>query len=333
MSLIDVVIPTFNRQARLRRTLLALANQSFQDFRVIVADDGSSPSVAGELGGDQFGLRRLDIVTGPGNAGPATARNRAVAAGSAPFIAFVDDDVDPAPEWLRAHLSVMAEGGAVASFGPLLPPAGWRPTPWNLWEARTLQREYERMEAGVYQPTWRQFFTGNALLRREDLQAVGGFDARLRRAEDIELALRLHRIGCRFAFQPGAIGWHDARRTQESWLRIPREYAEVDRLLEREHPDLAWATTVAEERASRPRAVRVLRPAAGRSMLRAAVTAGLMRLATSALAAGSERVALAACSVAYDFEYSAAYRAAAHGPVTPPRPRKPGINAASTPLT
>src|SRR6185295_4881663 len=90
-------------------------------------------------------------------------------------------------------------------IGPLAAPPDWRPTPWNRWEAETVEAEYDRMIRGVYEPTWRQFFTGNAFLRRADFLDAGGFNETFRRAEDIELGYRLHRLGCEFVFEPEAI--------------------------------------------------------------------------------------------------------------------------------
>ena len=117
-------------------------------------------------------------------------------------------------------------------IGPLLPPAGGRwPTPWTRWEARTLERQYAEMLAGAWAASPRQFYTGNASVRREHLVELGGFDAGLRRAEDVELGFRLRDRGLRFLFEPEAAGFHDARRSYRSWLRAARQYGAVDALL------------------------------------------------------------------------------------------------------
>ncbi len=173
MATVDVVIATFNRPARLARTLAALEGQTRRDFGVIVIDDASTPPVESTLDPRFFASLRLRVLRLDDNHGPGRARNLGIAASEADLIAFVDDDVDPVPGWLATHVAV-ADPQTV-SIGPLLAPPGWRPTPWNWWEAATLAREYRRMEEGLYAPTFRQFFTGNALVHRADLIAAGLF--------------------------------------------------------------------------------------------------------------------------------------------------------------
>src|SRR5262249_47861284 len=80
------------------------------------------------------------------------------------------------------------------------------------------------MNAGVYAPTFRQFYTGNASLPRRRFLEVGGFDTRFRRAEDVELAYRLDRVGILWIWNPDAVGHHYAERSFQSWLRTARDY-------------------------------------------------------------------------------------------------------------
>src|SRR5690606_14127087 len=109
--------------------------------------------------------------------GPAAARNRAVAAGDAPYVAFIDDDVRAEPDLLARQAAMMrARGPNTILIGPLCAPPDWRPTAWNRWEAAQLEVEYGRMARGEYRPTWRQFHTGNAFLPRATFEALGGFD-------------------------------------------------------------------------------------------------------------------------------------------------------------
>jgi GT2 family glycosyltransferase len=246
---VDVVIATYNRPDALMTCLEALCNQSHRDFRVIVVDD-ASPVDSETVVRERFS-RRLDLLwlRLPQNGGPAFARNAGVAAGSAPLVCFVDDDVVASPGLLVAHCAALRDGQRRAvSIGPLRAPRDWKPTPWNRWEAKTLEREYRRMTQGEYAPTWRQLFTGNAMLRREDFERVGGFDVRYKRAEDIELGYRLWKNQCEFPFTPFAIGWHYAERSLQSWMRIPAMYAETDLAMARAYPELDWLRCVDGER-------------------------------------------------------------------------------------
>jgi GT2 family glycosyltransferase len=306
--LVTVVIATYNRHARLRRTLASLAAQTVHDFAVVVVDDAGSSPVGAEVLAALTPDIPARVVRMERNGGAGAARNAGIAASSSEFIAFIDDDVDATPGWLGAHLRAMTDSG-MASIGPLLPPADWRPLSWNLWEARTLEREYARIARGLYPAGWRQFFTGNAMVRRADLVAAGGFDATFRRAEDIELGVRLEDAGVRFVLTTEAAGWHYARRTFASWRRMAAQYAEADVAIDAKHPRLAWRRVVAAEQSRRHPGLRMARNGILRSKLRAPVVfaaAGAARVLTPL----HEAAGLRALSLAYDLEYHAALKAA-----------------------
>jgi GT2 family glycosyltransferase len=312
----DVVIATYNRHASLNRCLEALCLQTEPDFGVILVDDGSDPPVSRTIEAPTLAALRPRIVTTPGNGGPARARNLGVRASEAEIVAFIDDDVVACPEWMERHLAAHDAGGESGIvIGPLRAPADWRPTAWNLWEARTLEVEYRRMLQHVYEPTWRQFFTGNASLRRETLLAAGGFNETFTRAEDIELAYRMHRLGARFLFEPSAIGWHYAERTIASWLAIPRAYARFDVMIDSLYPELEWLKLIESE-------FRLRHPfsRAGEATLRrlSAETPGVnvaVALARAFHAAGLSRLTVPLLSFAYSVEHrrSLARSTAGHG--------------------
>ena len=264
------------------------------------------------------------------NGGPARGRNRGVEAAAADVVLFVDDDVVADTHLVQRHAAAHEHAnGALAAIGPLRAPADWHPTPWNYWEAATLEFQYERMERGDYAPTWRQFFTGNASVSRTAFVEAGGFDESLRRGEDVELALRMSLRGCRFAFLPRAIGWHYARRTRASWLAIPRQYAEVDVLMDRLHPQLRWLNVVERELHQRhaltTAATRILSAGPARSI---AVSASIAAAETMFRARG-RRASNALLSLVYSLEYAHSLAGAKASQAAMPQP----FNAASTGLS
>lgn len=313
MTSITVVTPTYNRRAQLARCLDALANQSVAGFEVIVVDDASPEPVAQWLDGDAYPFE-LTVLRMTSNGGPARARNRAAAAARGEVLAFVDDDVVADRGLLAAHLASLERlGPHGVSIGPLAAPPDWKPTPWNRWEAETIAVEYRRMVRGDYAPTWRQFFTGNAMLRRDDFLDVGGFDESFKRAEDIEFAYRLSRRGATFGFEPGAIGWHYAERPLASWRRIPSQYAEFDLAIDRIHPELRWQQRIAVETRRRHWLTRGVDSAA--SLIRgerttAGLAIGVARIAHAARMAGVSSPLL---SLAFQLEYNRAHRELTQG--------------------
>ena len=232
---VSIVVATYNRCAGLARLLRALDEQTYpaSQFEVVVVDDGSSDATP-EL------LRTVDVPYAlrsyaQSNSGPAAARNLGVAQARGSLILFLDDDIVPAPGLVAAHVAAHGDATHTVVTGPLSPPPpAWRQPAWDRWDTMHLQEQYQAMTAGVFACTQRQFFTGNASLRRSLFDEAGGFDPRFKRAEDLELAWRMSALGARFTFEPRADGLHYSARPFRSWRRAAYLYGRYDVLMERE---------------------------------------------------------------------------------------------------
>jgi HAD superfamily hydrolase (TIGR01662 family) len=184
----DLVVPTVGRES-LGRLLAALAAASGPlPGQVLLVDDRASDRTAPPLPCPPPRLAdRLRVVRGRA-AGPAAARNLGWRRATAPWVAFLDDDVEPGPTWLAdleadlAGLPPEVAGSQGRLRVPL--PAGRRPTDW------------ERNVHGLQTARWA---TADMAYRRAVLEEVGGFDERFPRAyrEDADLALRVLRAGHR----------------------------------------------------------------------------------------------------------------------------------------
>jgi GT2 family glycosyltransferase len=228
MVLVSVVVPTYNRLARLKHVLLALKEQSFpaDRFEVVVVSDGSSDGTHAYLESVSTPYKLTKVIQA--NRGPAAARNQGVAHATGEYILFLDDDVVPTPSLIAEHMDLHARNPQAVVLGPMLSPNDFAYTPWVAWEQAMLMKQYDAMNHGEWQPTPRQFYTGNSSLRRRYLLEAGGFDERYRRAEDIELAYRLEQFELTFLFNPRAIGYHYAERSYASWSQTPYHYGRND---------------------------------------------------------------------------------------------------------
>lgn len=97
---ISVVIPLFNKGPYIARTLDSVLKQTFQDFKVIVVDDGSTDDGAEIVRG--FDDPRIQLIQQP-NQGESVARNRGVDESLSDFVAFLDAD----DEWMPKHLETI----------------------------------------------------------------------------------------------------------------------------------------------------------------------------------------------------------------------------------
>ena len=111
--LFSVVIPTYGRPRQLTACLQSLArlDDSRGAFEVIVVDDGSEtpPQAAIAAAGV-----RLDVaLLQQSHAGPAAARNAGALKARGAFLAFTDDDCQPAPDWLQHVGQTSGRGSGV----------------------------------------------------------------------------------------------------------------------------------------------------------------------------------------------------------------------------
>jgi GT2 family glycosyltransferase len=228
LATIAVVTPTHQRRQSLMLVLDGLARQNCDPslFSVVVVCDGCTDGTQAALRERSFPFRLTVLEQFPAN-GPASARNLALSAAQEPILLFLDDDVIPGENLIEVHAAHHRSRDDVVVIGPLLAPRKLR-QPWIRWEADTLRKQYDEMQEGAWSPTARQFYTGNASVRREHVMAVGGFDARYRRGEDVDLAFRLQRRGLAFVFDPKAPGVHIANRTFGAWVDAAREYGRVE---------------------------------------------------------------------------------------------------------
>lgn len=231
--LASIVLPTYNRRARLGSVLDALARQTVAPdaFEVVVVNDGSADDTAAFLDAYRAKFRLRPIHQA--NSGPATARNTGIMAAEGKYVVFLDDDVVPVETFLAAHLRAHQSDDMLVVLGPLSSLPYYR-QPWVAWEQAKLELQYQAMLRGDWQPTFRQFWTGNASVLREHLLAVGGFDVGFLRGEDIELGYRLHLRGLGFVFNSAAQGFHHAERSLASWVHAHDSYGRLEvRIFER----------------------------------------------------------------------------------------------------
>src|ERR1019366_3605324 len=117
---ISVIIPTYQRQNVLARTLPTVFGQVFppDDYEVIVVVDGSMDGTV-ELLRQQKPACRLRIVEVP-HRGQATARNHGMKLATGELALFLDDDILCDRLLLQAHAHAHADAPPHVVFGPIL---------------------------------------------------------------------------------------------------------------------------------------------------------------------------------------------------------------------
>lgn len=102
-NFVSVIIPVYNREIELKRAIKSVLNQSFQDFEIIVIDDGSSIDIKRII--EEFNSDRLVYLRNEKNKGISFSRNRGISLAKGDLIAFLDSD----DEWLKDKLKKQIE--------------------------------------------------------------------------------------------------------------------------------------------------------------------------------------------------------------------------------
>ncbi len=98
----SVVIPLYNKKPHIKRSVCSVLNQSYQNFELIVVDDGSSDGSLDEL--KNINDKRLKVFKQE-NAGVSSARNLGIKKSNADYVAFLDAD----DEWSILFLENICE--------------------------------------------------------------------------------------------------------------------------------------------------------------------------------------------------------------------------------
>jgi glycosyltransferase involved in cell wall biosynthesis/GT2 family glycosyltransferase len=238
--LVSVVIPTHNRPDKLPETLRALAAQNFDDFEIIVVDDGSHPPAdLGEYSQDA----RFRLLRTPGIERSA-ARNLGAKNARGEYLVFLDDDITTEPDFLQRHYEAQREWKNVLAVGGIFLPDQVLETPLGKFRHAIEQNVVPQTRGLVEMKNF--CAAANMSITRTSFEALGGFDEDLRSSEDQDLALRHTARGGVIAYLPDASVLHrdgalDIRSYCKRWewgseysIPFAKRYADFPDVKERE---------------------------------------------------------------------------------------------------
>jgi len=189
MPRVSVIIPAYNRGPLLLEAIESVRRQTFQDFEVVVVDDGSTEdirSIAETVADGRVRYFRQQ------NGGLSRARNRGLAEARGDFLTFLDSDDVFLPNKLEVQVRELDERPGVGLIA-----GGWL----NIDGAgRLISKMPPRREIPLDLEGWLlecPFVVHAPLIRHEWARKVGGFDPQQDGCEDWDYWLRLARCGCR----------------------------------------------------------------------------------------------------------------------------------------
>jgi glycosyltransferase involved in cell wall biosynthesis len=191
IPLVSVIIPLYNKEDRIAGTIKSVLSQSFDDFEVIVVNDGSRDRSAEAV--EPF-LADLNYVE-QANSGPGAARNRGIELARGKYIAFLDADDKWLPEKLQTQVKFMEahpdlqwsgmntfleDGSGNVPSRTLVPYELWKSTDWLIFE-----NWFDISINTHISPT------SSVIVRAAAVNEVGGFDPSIPAGQDMDLWIRL----------------------------------------------------------------------------------------------------------------------------------------------
>ncbi len=173
--MISVIVPAYNASPYIEETLDSILNQTFQEFEIIVVDDGSTDGTVDIVNRYVGKDSRIRLVQQE-NEGSSKARNTGIALAKYDWIAPVDSDDVLLPQRFEKQLAAAAQYPQVIGWGTYATRITLEGRPYSVQETGpTTLEEFHRMryETGeiVVMPA------SSVLLRKEFVQKVGGYSS------------------------------------------------------------------------------------------------------------------------------------------------------------
>lgn len=183
--LISIIIPVYNGETTIGSCLKSVFDSDYDDFEVIVVDDGStdgSPAIARGF--------PCSVIEMKGNAGPSAARNRGAEASRGEILFFLDSDIiiekDTVKEIARTFQNKPEISAVFCSYQKNTVPSDFYSEYKNFVHHYTHQNSQE--DAAT-------FCGGFGAMKRDVFFKLGGFDESYRSLEDMEFGYRLYQSG------------------------------------------------------------------------------------------------------------------------------------------
>ena len=220
---ISVIIPTYNRLPILQKCLLALENQEFnkdiiEQYEIVLIDDGSTDQTLNWVRENQSKLSHVKTFQ-QDHQGAAAARNLGIEKAQGDTIIFIDSDLVVTEKFLASHSNALVKGreelksDCLFTYGAVINTCNFDHPTTEPYKITDFSAAY--------------FATGNVAISKHWLEKAGMFDTQFQLYgwEDLELGVRLKKLGLKLIKCPEAVGYH--------W-HPPFSLEQIPNLIERE---------------------------------------------------------------------------------------------------
>ncbi|MGL1957621.1 MAG: glycosyltransferase family 2 protein [Colwellia sp.] len=180
--MISIVIPAYNASAFIERALSSVLNQTYKDYEVIIVDDGSVDNTVDIV--EQHPLAVTLIKQS--NAGASAARNKGIEHAKGEYIAFLDSDDEWLPNKLEIqHACMESNSHWLASYT--------KEVKENITDINSEVQTQDKDLNAIFSAPY--LTTSTFMVKATVIKNIKGFDESLNTAEDIDLYLKISKLG------------------------------------------------------------------------------------------------------------------------------------------
>lgn len=190
---VSVIIPTYNRESCVVKAINSVLNQTFENYEIIVVDDGSTDGTRSAI--QPFSIQIKYLYQN--NAGVSAARNAGIAAASGEWIAFLDSDDEWAPDFLARQMEAIHQNRDICmqvADCRYCDQAGEKASYFET--NRAIEKfngsdYYRPREPFVFLLRHLSWQVGSAVIRRDIIKKAGLFDVNFNIGEDQDFLARV----------------------------------------------------------------------------------------------------------------------------------------------
>ena len=194
--MISIIIPLYNKEQSIVTTLQTVLKQSYQDFEIVIVNDGSTDHSVEEV--KRILDPRIRLIH-QSNAGVSAARNRGIEEARGEYIAFLDADDEWKPDYLKTQYELTLKYPECSVFAcnyefkdtqGKVTPTIIRKLPFK--DEDGILSNYFEIASCSHPPLW----TSAVIVKKSAIQSIGGFPVGIKSGEDL---LTWARLACKYS--------------------------------------------------------------------------------------------------------------------------------------
>lgn len=197
--LVSVVVPVYNRENLVYKTLDSLKKQTYRPIQLVIVDDGSKDgtvAVLDDFKAENEGKDFSIIIYEKNNSGAPSARNAGIKLSEGTYLQFLDSDDMLSPDKINIQVKALEESGAdmaICDFRYIHPDQSANRVVRN--EGDLIKKISQGWSVSIFSP----------LIRRSIFFNRIWWDEKLKRQQDIDFMFKVFCLSSQYVYTPGAM--------------------------------------------------------------------------------------------------------------------------------